>query len=387
MITQAPPTGYGEVKEPRLWRSQDVGLPQSEIIQRYEAGFAGVCRDADRMQQLDQQEAARTGFGSVDEAAHAMGWDDSGAGKLILPFVFPLQYYPGCWPGAAQDRGDCVSHGAKNTCLTTLCCEVAAGLPDEVSGVHEECPPVPDRGRTEGVLSSESIYWHRGYNGDGWYGSAAAEVIRTYGMSWTREPHEVEGYGTIDLTIYSGRLAGKWGRTPPPAYVKGHWKDHKIRTTAYCRSWEAVRDALANGYGCETCGGQGFSNQRDEHGYSRRSGSWSHSMHYSGYDDRDWAKQKYGCPLVLTQNSWGRWNRGPRDVYDSASLVPAERREEWERAGIVNPQTGNIMIPEGSFWAKTTDMGGRDTYAYSGAEGWPRQRLPYAAHQNVPGFR
>jgi hypothetical protein len=157
----------------------------------------------------------------------------------------------------------------------------------------------------------------------------------------------------IDLTKYSGSLAGKWGSRTPPEEIKKVGQEHLIRTSTELHSFEEIRDYLANGYGINSCGGEGFSNTRDENGVARRSGSWAHSMAYIGADDRKETKDKYGSPLVLVMNSWGKWNSGPRQILGTTE-----------------------NIPEGSFWAKWNDLKNRDQYAFSSAMGWPSQKLP-----------
>src|SRR5690606_21602174 len=126
------------------------------------------------------------------------------------------QVFPGCWPASAQDRGDCVSHDTRNACLTTLACEIVAGKPDEVTGRVEGKPDVPPEGIRDGVLSTEYNYWWRGYNGDGWSCEAAADMLIKHGIL-LRKPYPELG---LDMTSYSGALAGKYGRTSPPANIK-----------------------------------------------------------------------------------------------------------------------------------------------------------------------
>ena len=57
-------------------------------------------------------------------------------------------------------------------------------------------------------------------------------------------------------------------------------------------------------------------------------GTWHHAQLFHSYDDRPETVQKYGQPLVCWQNSWSRWNSGPRRVRGTT-----------------------IDIPHGSFWA------------------------------------
>jgi hypothetical protein len=83
-------------------------------------------------------------------------------------------------------------------------------------------------------------------------------------------------------------------------------------------------------------------------------------MSIIGADDRKEIHQKYGGPLVLLLNSWGRFNAGPRKVLGT-----------------------DIEIPEGSFWARWKDVARREYIAYSGVNGWPARTLP----DFDPGFK
>jgi len=249
---------------------------------------------------------------------------------------------------------NCVSHNSKNAALASLCNEIMFGTPDEVTGLREAAPDVPPAGIENGVLSSEFHYWYRGFSQDGWDCWSAAEVARKNGIM-LRKPYPELG---IDLSVYSGELAGKFGRTAPPQKITDEGRLHCVRTVTQCEGLEQVRDLLANGYGCSSCGSEGFQNERDADGVSRRSGSWAHAMAYLGFDDRPETVRKHGGPLILVMNSWGIWNKGPRRISGT-----------------------QIDIPEGSFWAKWNEVKGREVIAYSSVNGWPQKKLPdYGFH-------
>ena len=161
-----------------------------------------------------------------------------------------------------------------------------------------------------------------------------------------------EGIG-IDLTSYSGSLAGKYGRSRPPKEIADALDNNLIRTATRVDGPEQLRDLLKQGYGVTSCGSEGFSDTRDENGVSSRRGSWAHAMAYIGFDDRAETIAKYGGPLVLVLNSWGRWNGGPRRIMGT-----------------------NIDIPEGSFWVRWKDVKSRSMYAFSSVNGWPQKDLP-----------
>lgn len=331
----------------RFWEQKSEWLPAPDIQKMYEAGFAGVTPDPEDTERLWDfiEKDGGTRYGS--DAAHANGWADAAAGQLVATWLHVEKTFPGCWPGAAQERGDCVSHSQRNANLTTLACEIVAAQPDEVTGQVEGPPELPAKGISEGVLSTAYLYWWRGYNGDGWNCDAAAEVAIKRGQLLMKP------YGFADLTEYTGSIAGKYGSRSPPADIETEGKLHVVRTATELQSFEEVRDYLANGYGISSCGGQGWSSSRDDNGFSRRQGSWAHAMAYIGADDRTEIKQKYGEPLVLILNSWGRWNGGGRRVLGT-----------------------NLDIPEGAFWAKWSDCRNRYMVAMSSVNGWPRKKLP-----------
>ena len=288
---------------------------------------------------------------SGDENVMTYGLYGSGAGKLTAHWAIVERLFPGCWPASRQTIGDCVSHSQRNACLYTIACEIAAGKPDEVTGLVEGKPEQPDDGVRDGVFATEGYYWFRRRAArDGWFCEAAAKVAVEEAGAFPRKNYPELG---VDLTKYSGATATRWGGTLPPENIRGQGKKNLFRTAAKCESFETVRDMLANGYGITSCGGEGFSSTRDGNGVSRRQGSWAHAMAYIGADDRPEIHQKYGGPLVLVMNSWGKWNGGPRRVLGTT-----------------------LDIPEGSFWARWSDVQNRVAIAMSGFSGWPVQKLP-----------
>ena len=331
-------------------------MPSSDVQKMYERGFAGCEFREHRVREahdwycdyIDSQ--GNWSDASGESAAYRWGIVGSGAGKLSAPWTAITATYPGCLPGPAQQRGSCVAHGQKNSNLGSCCSEVVWGTVDQVTGTIESAPVISAEGIRNGAFSTEAIYWYRGSNSDGWYCPASAAVSTTKAGCVVRREYEE---ANIDLTVYSGRLEGLYGRTPPPSQIADALDDHLIRTSTSLSGVEQLIDFMANGYCVNSCGGEGFSTTRDENGVSPRRGSWSHAMAYLGVDARPWVQQKYNEPaLVLVQNSWARFNSGPRKVYDS-----------------------NLMIPEGSFWAKWSDVSRRNMMAMSSVAGWPPKKL------------
>lgn len=329
------------------WPEGAHDLDAAEIVRLYSLGHQGAVDSPEHRVRL------HTFLGDDSdgrEVAHLYEFAGAGAGKLSLPYLAAERLYPGCWPGAAQARGDCVSHGTAHAILVTFGCEIAMESPDEVTGILEGAPEISAEGIKDGVISSESNYWWRGSNGDGWDCPEACEMVIRHAGIWLRKNYPEAG---VDLTRYSGKNAGKWGSSRPPHNVEAIGLEHPMRSATDAPDWPTIRDFCAAGFGINTCGGEGFASERDENGVARRSGSWSHSMCVIGADDRATTISKYDCPLALICNSWGPgWIDGPRRIMGT-----------------------DIDIPEGCFWAKFTDIRRRDFTAFSGAAGWARPRM------------
>ncbi|MFZ9890007.1 MAG: hypothetical protein ACO3JL_21125, partial [Myxococcota bacterium] len=139
-------------------------------------------------------------------------------------------------------------------------------------------------------------------------------------------------------------------------------KKHHARTATVVKGREMVRDFLAAGYCVFNCSGLSFSSTRDEHGVAKQTPQgWMHAQHWLGYDDREETVKLYGQPLVLWQNSWAKWNRGPRRIRGTS-----------------------IDIPEGGYWSLASTIDRCSCIALSSVAGWPRRNLPtYGAEGNV----
>lgn len=334
----------------RFWPETGSAWTPENVVRMYESGFAGAWRDDEARERVRHEIAVYGGQPDAEDATRVGGIQGLGEGKLSLTYPAIEQLFPGSMPGPAQERGDCVSHGSKNAALTAVCNEVVYGRPDEVTGFVEGAPEVPADGVSNGVLSTEYLYWFRGYNGDGWDCGTAAEMIRRNGMMLRKSYAELG----LDLTRYSGSLAGKYGAKSPPENITAEGRIHPVRTLTFAKSYEEVRDLTAAGFGCNTCGGEGFSSTRDENGVSNRRGSWSHAMAWMGVDDRQVVRDLYKTRgLILDMNSWGKWNSGPRTIHGTS-----------------------LQIPEGSMWVRWEDVARREIIFYASVAGWKRKHLP-----------
>lgn len=138
--------------------------------------------------------------------------------------------------------------------------------------------------------------------GDGSVGTWAAKAISEYGTMLRKK------YPEVDLSEYSGSRAKEWGsKAGFPNQLVELGKQHLVRGTAIVRSYEEARDMIANGYPIPVCSNQGFSDKRDEQGFSKPKGIWPHCMLFSAVDDNS------SRPGLLCDNrSWGdNWNSGP----------------------------------------------------------------------------
>ncbi|NBT76098.1 MAG: hypothetical protein EBT15_09040 [Betaproteobacteria bacterium] len=320
-----------------------------DVVAAYESGFVGAYGNPEAAEALRDQIKSAGGIPDGAMACSTYKLEETGKGKLSLPFLEILKLYPDCLPGGAQGRGDCVSWSSRNAALGTMCCEITSGIPDPNSGRLEGAPEVTTTARLNGVLSTEAIYNWRRHGGDGWSCAEAAQVLLNDSGLWLRKKYdEID----VDFTQYSARNAGLYGSRTPPESWRKIGENHRVQTVTEVEEFEALRDLLANGYCVSSCGSEGFSAERDANGVSKRKGGWAHALAYLAVDDRDEIKKLYSEPLVLIQNSWGAWNDGSRRIFGT-----------------------NIDIPVGAFWARWSDIKNRYMVAISGVNGWPPKKL------------
>lgn len=289
--------------------------------------------------------------------AHEWEFADKGSGKLSLLTPVTERIFPGSLPGPAQLTGDCVARAAANCLLASIAMEIDDGRPDEITGLVEGPPDIPELGVRNGVIASESLWAWRGYDGDGWVCSRAAQVATTQGFLARRDYPEIG----VDLTRYTKETLRIGGSRKPASKWLDESKQRIARTATVVTGREQVRDFLFAGFGIMNCSGMGFERTRDQFGASRQVGRWMHAQSYWGYDDRPETHRIYGEALVLWGNTWGKWNAGPRLVRGT-----------------------NIEIPHGFFWAKASTIDRASNIALSSVAGWPRRKhTTYGAAGNV----
>ncbi len=331
------------------WPQDAVDVDPADIPALYESGKIGCIYDSLAHEQFAEWIDHSGGVEDGSKAVKVFGLEGNGAGKLSLPYLSAWSLWPGCWPGPGQTTGDCVSWGTKNSCLTTIGCEILDRKPDEVSGKVEGPPEVAAEAITQGVFSTEVIYGHRGHSGQGASCDRLAGYVTQVGGLMVRRPYPELN---LDLTRYNSSIGARWGGGGTPDNVSAIAKQHSVRTATFVRDTNTARDLLASGYGINTCSGLGFSSSRNEDGLSERKGSWSHSQAIIGCDDRPDTVSKYGGKIFLWCNSWGKWNSGPRRI----------RGTEFD-------------IPDGCYWVRESVTNQAQMIAFSGVNGWPARKL------------
>lgn len=323
----------------------------------YDSGLVG-CRKDPRADELFEDSVVRAGGNPVGaEVAHEWELAGAGVGKLTMLWLHVEHVFPGCWPGPPQLWGDCVAKAAANCLLTSTCCEIVSGKPDEETGKIEGVPELSKEGVKNIPVASESLWAWRGFDQDGWVCSEAAQVATEKGFLIRKNYPDL----SVDLTKYTDRTIKIGGSKRPGDKWLAESKQHRARTATVLRGREQVRDFLAAGYGVFNCSSMGFSDSRNEDGFSQQRGTWAHAQSFIGYDDRPETVKKYGQPLVAWLNQWGNWNSGPRRVLGT-----------------------NYELPSGAFWALASTIDRCNCIALSSVAGWPLRTLPtYGATGNV----
>ncbi len=329
------PLGY------RAWPNQDAPVATSRIIELYKTGFAGTQYDPEATEELYSSQP----FPDGEQAAYDFGLVGSGKGKLSIPFLAAYKHWPKCWPCPGQETGDCVSHAGKNAAIVLIGAECEFGNPDETTGVVEDWPVVTAEAEEQGVVACEPIYGYRGHSGQGASCSRLIQYTCKVGGIHMRQPYPEL---SLDLTRYQVRLGMNWGGRGTPEPVNAEGRKHQIRTASDCQNFEICRDFVANGYPIWACSSLGWSSSRDANGYSRQSGSWSHSWNIVGFDDRPETVSKYGFPLALYIHDWGKWNSGGRRILGT-----------------------DIDIPEGCMWIDARLLNRCECAAMSSFNGFP----------------
>jgi len=316
-------------------------------LKAYSSGLIGCSANPRADEELVDSIIRHGGDPDGSSVAHQWEFADSGKGKLSLIFPAIDTVFPGALPGPPQLWGDCVGSAAANAYLGTLAQEIVDGRPDEVTGIIEGPPDIPELGVRQGVIARESIFAWRGKASDGWFCSAAAKAVTEKGVLVRKPYPDLK----MDLTRYTEETIRIGGAKTPSMLWLAESSQYIARTATFANGREQVRDFLAAGYCLFNCSSLGFERTRNEDGVSRQAGVWHHAQAFTGYDDREITIRKYGQPLVLWTNSWGSWNSGSRRILGTS-----------------------MDIPPGSFWALASTIDKCQCIALSSVAGWPRRK-------------
>jgi len=291
----------------------DMSPTPRQIEGIYAAGFAGT--RPDDVADIAVQGTSRTFYSSFPDAK-AMG-----EGRLSLPYRAVLSLEPQFGRYEAQTTGDCVSHSTRNAGMIDYCVDAMFG-----------------ETTYEGRFATENIYGYRGHGGQGASCSRLALYVGQKGPGGflVRKKHG-EGRQSVDLSRYDSGIGHRWGRRGTPAWLNKIAATNKALRVYRCKSIDEARDALSMGFGLSRCGWWGYSNRRNSDGVANVKGRWSHAMACIGCDDTPQAHREYGGPLFLIQNSWGRWNSGPKaheQPDGSFWITPRRFSAEIEAGGV-----------------------------------------------------
>lgn len=235
--------------------------------------------------------------------------------------------------------GSCVGFGTTTAVERSLATEIIAhkGTKDEFAHFSEEVTYAGSRFEANGNSPPR-------FRGDGSNGGWAAKFVTDprYGMVPKAK------YEHHDLTEYSASRARSWNNTGVPDYLEPVARKFPVKSAARITTWADAKKALASGYGIQIASSLAVGRQRDENGVARESGSWAHSMCLDGYHT-DTNGREYGH----IENSWSKTN------YHTGPV------------GWGDPTTAGFWL-EADAINRALRQG--DSYAYSGATGFPARR-------------
>ena len=216
-------------------------------------------------------------------------------------------------PWSQGQVGSCVSFGTARAIEYSMCCEIAAGEPEEFRSLCQEAIYGGSRVEVGGGK----------LRGDGSTGSWAAKWVSQWGLI-DRDVH-----GSYDLSEYSVDRCKKWGAAGVPDDLEPLARKHPVSVTQVT-TWEGAMRMLANGYGIAVSSSQGFTMARDHNGICKPSGSWAHCMCLAGYTtingevygriDNSWGPSSHTGPV-------GPGDPGPEGFYASGATIDKMLRQ------------------------------------------------------------
>lgn len=188
-----------------------------------------------------------------------------------------------------------------------------------------------------------------GTRGDGCYGAAMCEAAKTIGVA-SRD----------DLGAYDGGRARQWGSSGLPAAVKALCSKHLLLNYAKITTFDGLCDAQAGMMPVTVCSNQGFTIVRDDDGFCRPKGSWSHCMLICGV-------RRGSRPGACIFQSWGP------DCPTGPLALDQPPNSFWADADVVEE-----MLAAGDSWA-LDGFGGWDGPGLPDRWAWDDFAAPAAA--------
>ena len=337
---------YAEVKDDL--REMPEG---ADVVEEYSKGFIGSYFDAEAEEEAADLVRADGFSFDMSDLAHEYGFASQAAGGtyLLFPEVEKCGIPTRLISRNSQPVGNCVSRGAQNALLHSLCVAATHGG----DAVGQELIDACQFGVNP--VSSEVLYWGKWPNrpgGDGWSAGSCLSYVKKYsGIVPRGDYHSIGG---PDLRKETRSSTHAYGLAQIPDSMRTLMKKHPLESYARCRGFQEVADAISAGHAVHTDGGEAWPGTPNEDGVSRRRGHWSHSMCVVGVVATEEFKKKYRTQggLVI-QNSWANFNHiSNQKVFGT-----------------------NQKLPDGSFITTWEDASRRSFYAVSSVKGWPNRKL------------
>ena len=276
--------------------------------------------------------------------------------KVDVDLWRPLLECKPSWERGAQGIGDCVSWGAELCATMLMAIQHQLGVSEFRGEAATE--PIYGGGRVE--VNGGKLGGYR----DGSWGSAAAEWLENAGVLLRSDYSQETGIPEHDLRRYSKEKAKEWGnygcggkldaREDYSGKLDQIAKRHPIKSVTKVADTDELVVAMSNGYPVSVASMVGFGRmKRNADGVCRASGQWSHQMMFGGIR---WVG---GRPQFRQFQSWGRSCSGPDPGIEDF------------------PAIGHC-----SWWTTEQDaakqLRSNDSFAFSGLEGFPPQKLDWS---------
>lgn len=217
---------------------------------------------------------------------------------------------------------------------------------------------------TDIYLRHEREDWVQRMNPDAIYGIGRLKNLGKWdGSSGSWSVDGISKVGTLHRLLYgensefdlrqlNPKQGRKWASTGIDKALLKYAIDHKAIACTRIETVEEAKAALQNGYPLIVCAQASYSLQRNDKGFSKRTGrAWSHAMAVIAY-----RSPASGAEGYLIWNSWG-------DNWNSGGYFPED-------------------MPHGSFWVTPTDLrfhiDQEDTWAIAGYEGFKSKSLDWS---------